>query len=126
MEPGGFEPPCRNSQRAASTSVFGDLISTPPPGADALRGNPALESSRPPRPGRTRRTSPMSSSRTLSGVEPGTCWPESQAARANCVLAVELCTFVDAANVRRDALATRFTCPVDSGSAPVVKDRAGL
>lgn len=50
MEPGGFEPPCRDGRPVASTRVFGRLISAPAAAANSLRGFPAPGSSSPTRP----------------------------------------------------------------------------
>ena len=41
MEPGGFEPPCRDSHIAASTRVFRLLISASATATDNMRARPA-------------------------------------------------------------------------------------
>ena len=47
MEPGGIEPPYRNSQHNASTRVSIDLISVATAANGSIRENPAAASSRP-------------------------------------------------------------------------------
>jgi hypothetical protein len=107
MEPGGIEPPCRNRPIAASTRVFDDLISV---------GHPASTPSAPPQPPafshlrasrRHTETSPMSSSRALSGVEPGMREPklgrESELRVGSCEFA-RLLTRPTCAATRHDDL----------------------
>jgi hypothetical protein len=50
MEPGGIEPPSRDSQQVASTRVYGDLISASglPPSACPLAQFPVLSYPLPP------------------------------------------------------------------------------
>ena len=47
MEPGGIEPPSRDSQQSASTRVSGDLISDPLAATGSIVRIPALSNSSP-------------------------------------------------------------------------------
>ena len=68
MEPEGFEPSCRSSQRKASTRVFDDLISTSEPPSTAFH-RPSLRCFSLVQPGdAAAQASPMSSARPLSDV----------------------------------------------------------
>ena len=58
MEPGGIEPPSRDSQQSASTRVSGDLISTPAAATGSIGRGPALRVVSPVRLSTTRTSQP--------------------------------------------------------------------
>jgi len=116
MEPGGIEPPSRDSRSAASTRVFGGLISAIRAGADALPFSHARGVFSPSRPRVSRDGQPDVFDPPLIGRQERIARPvlgrESVGSLNYCVAC-----FLRGRHAPRRATAN-VPCPVESSSAP--------